>query len=488
MRNKIFCILLLTFLSSQISFSQGLFVPDTIITYKKIDGIDLKLHVFYPKNKKANSHKTAIVSFFGGGWMGGNPKQFYQQSSYYASRGMLAFSAEYRVIRKHKISPIECVKDAKSAIRWVRENAKKLGVDPNKIIASGGSAGGHIAACTGIIEGYEEEGENLNMSSIPNAMVLFNPVMDTTKEGYGAEKLKGRVLVISPNHHIKNGIVPTLIFHGNADTTVPFQNAVTFNKLMNEAGNKCKLVVAKGENHGFFNGTFIRKKNDNKYYEESMYETDVFLRKMGFLKGKPLAKKKIIRVACIGDSNTQRKYPEFLQEVLGDGFVVTNNGKGAATVIDGTLFPFMKTKQHKEAMASNPNAVVIMLGTNDANPRWWDNARKTNFKGAVADEFREGYEKLIRSYKNLASEPEIYICKPIPVFVKKPAQLGRKANLENKVTPIVLELAKKYNLKVIDLYKTLKKREDLTLEGLHYKNEGYRLMASEIKKVLKKIK
>jgi len=192
MKKKQFFILLIAFLSYQMSFSQKQFEPDTIVIFKKIDGIDLKLHVFYPKNKKENTNKTAIVSFFGGGWMGGNPKQFYQQSSYYASRGMLAFSAEYRVIKKYKITPFECVKDAKSAIRWVRENASEFGVDPTKIVASGGSAGGHVAACTGIIDGYEEMGENLNVSSVPNAMVLFNPVMDTTKEGYGADKLKGK--------------------------------------------------------------------------------------------------------------------------------------------------------------------------------------------------------------------------------------------------------------------------------------------------------
>jgi len=255
---------------------------------------------------------------------------------------------------------------------------------------------------------------------------------------------------------------------------------------MKVAGNKCKLVVAKGENHGFFNGTFIRKKNDAKYYEESMYQTDVFLKKLGFSNGEPTAKKRVIRVACVGDSNTARKYPELLQEALGNRFVVTNNGKGAATIIDGTLFPYMKTEEHKKAIASNPNAVIIMLGTNDANPKWWNNERKTPFEGTAAEEFREGYEKLINTYKNLSTDPDIYICNPIPVFVKNPAQLGRKSNLENKISPIILELAKKHKLKVIDLYKTLASREDLTLEGLHYKNEGYQLMASAIKKVLKK--
>jgi len=97
---NIFLILIIAFLGNNSCFSQK-FQPDTIITYKKVGDIELKLHVFYPKNIKEGKKTAAIVSFFGGGWTGGNPKQFYQQSAYYASRGMIAFSAEYRVFGKY---------------------------------------------------------------------------------------------------------------------------------------------------------------------------------------------------------------------------------------------------------------------------------------------------------------------------------------------------------------------------------------------------
>jgi hypothetical protein len=69
------------------------------------------------------------VFFFGGGWVGGSPKQMYQQAKVMAEQGMVAFSADYRVASRNKTTPFECVKDGKSAIRWLREHAAELGID-----------------------------------------------------------------------------------------------------------------------------------------------------------------------------------------------------------------------------------------------------------------------------------------------------------------------------------------------------------------------
>ena len=102
--------------------------PDQIVTYKKVGGVELKLHVFKPGGHQASDKRPAVVFFFGGGWKGGTPKQFYEQSRFFAKHGMVAFAAEYRVSNVHKTSPYECVKDGKSAIRWVREYASQWGV------------------------------------------------------------------------------------------------------------------------------------------------------------------------------------------------------------------------------------------------------------------------------------------------------------------------------------------------------------------------
>lgn len=226
-------------------------LPD--IEYKLIDGYSLKMYYRYEPEVKEGPLPCAVF-FFGGGWTGGDPFQMEEHCKYFASKGIICMSADYRVKNTQGTTPFECVKDGKSAVRWIRANAAALGVDPDKIIAGGASAGGHVAACTDIIVGYEEEGEDTTVSSRPNALFLLNPVVDTTEDGYGSEKFdEGEDTLISPVHHIVSGICPTIIFHGTADTTVPFENVERFTQLMHDAGNRCKLVPFEGENHGFFN-------------------------------------------------------------------------------------------------------------------------------------------------------------------------------------------------------------------------------------------
>lgn len=258
--------------------------PDDTRLYKTVDGVELKLHVFEPESLAPSDTRPAVVFFFGGGWSGGDPKQFYQQARDMADQGLLAFSAEYRVKSRNKTSPFECVKDAKSAIRWVRQHAAELGVDPDRIIASGGSAGGHIALCVGVIKGCEEAGENLKISSVPNLMIAFNPVLDTTSKGYGAKRFSPEQQTnLSPCHQVHAGIVPSLIFHGTKDTTVPFENAERFTRLMKEAGNTCVLVPFEGKGHGFFNGSFFRPANTDVDYDKTMKHSFEFLAEHGCL-------------------------------------------------------------------------------------------------------------------------------------------------------------------------------------------------------------
>ena len=125
--------------------------------YKEASGAKLFLHVFNPEGHKTTDARPAIVFFFGGGWNGGTPKQFEPHCQYLARRGMVAITAEYRVKSRNKTSPFECVADGKSAVRFIRANAAKLGVDPKRVAAGGGSAGGHVAAATGNCPELEEQ-------------------------------------------------------------------------------------------------------------------------------------------------------------------------------------------------------------------------------------------------------------------------------------------------------------------------------------------
>ncbi len=258
--------------------------------YKSIEDVELKIYIFNPKNHKPSDQRPAIIFFFGGGWKGGDPKQFANQCKYLSDRGMVAMTADYRVASRHGVKAIDCVADAKSAIRWVRTHAARLGVDPNRIAAGGGSAGGHLAACAGVVAGYENASDAGSISSIPNAMVLFNPALvldnldgETPIPEAKLEELRTRIgdepKNISPAHHVKSGLSPTIIFHGKGDTTVPYRTAEVFTEAMHKAGNRCELVGFENQKHGFFN--FGR--DDNSSYKQTVAAMDRFLVSLGYL-------------------------------------------------------------------------------------------------------------------------------------------------------------------------------------------------------------
>jgi len=259
-------------------------VPAGRLTYKKTEQANLILKGYYPEDLTKGDRRPAIILFHGGGWVCGKPQQFYQQARAFRDQGIVAFSATYPLINKHHTTVYECVKDGKSAVRWLRTHAEQLGIDPDKIIAGGGSAGGHLAACTATIEGFEEEGEGQTVSSKPNTLILFSPVLDTTEKGYGADKMiKGEKTDISPCHHVREGLPPTIIFYGTRDTTVPPENPERFADLMKEAGNHCVLVPFEGRRHGFFNGSGFRRNNTDEDFNTTLEKSIEFLKSIKFL-------------------------------------------------------------------------------------------------------------------------------------------------------------------------------------------------------------
>lgn len=264
--------------------------------YKKVGDVELKLWLYRPKTRDLKP-RSAIVFFFGGGWRAGSPQQFENQCRYLAARGMIAATADYRVKNRQGVSPFECVADAKSAIRWLRQNSKRLGIDPERIVASGGSAGGHIACCTGVIPGLDEPGEDLSVSSVPNAMALFNPavmmrnfgkykLLDDEKNSDISERTLGRPGEISPIEFVRENLPPTIIFHGTADEAVPFSTVKLFTELMTAKGNRCELKAYEGQPHGFFNPRLRnpdRKEAELKNYRSTVAQLDAFLVSLGYL-------------------------------------------------------------------------------------------------------------------------------------------------------------------------------------------------------------
>jgi len=163
-------------------------------TYKTVGDVKLDLTIQFPEGWKAEDKRPAIVFFFGGGWSAGSPTQFENQAKYLASRGMVAMAADYRVKTRHGVKANVCVADAKSAMRWVRANAAKLGIDPQRLAAGGGSAGGHLAAAVALLPGLDDPTDDKSVSCVPNALVLFNPALVLAPiEGLDLEKFLAQV-------------------------------------------------------------------------------------------------------------------------------------------------------------------------------------------------------------------------------------------------------------------------------------------------------
>jgi acetyl esterase/lipase len=251
-----------------------------IKVYKTVDDYDLKMNILYPKDYKKGKKYPAIIFFFGGGWQNGDVHQFEHQCRFIASKGMIAMAANYRVASRNHSTPVDAVEDAKSAMRWVRQHARELGVKKNKIVAAGGSAGGHLAASAALINGLDAKGEKAKISAVPNALVLFNPVINTTPEGFGSERLGDMAEIVSPAHHVSRKVPPTLIFHGTADNTVPFENIADFQEKMWASGNTCYVVPFTDQGHGFFN----YGRHENIYYELTVEKMEAFLRGLKYIR------------------------------------------------------------------------------------------------------------------------------------------------------------------------------------------------------------
>lgn len=126
------------------------------VLYKQVDTTQLFMDVFYPEHLDSAKSYPAMVFFFGGGWVKGNRIQFVNHAKYFSKRGLVCFLADYRTETKHNTTPFEALKDAKSAIRFIRKHALEFKIDPTKIIVSGGSAGGHLAAATAFITAHND--------------------------------------------------------------------------------------------------------------------------------------------------------------------------------------------------------------------------------------------------------------------------------------------------------------------------------------------
>ena len=245
--------------------------PSKEFVYKKIVGRELKIYLFDSQESKSQKKRPAIVFFHGGAWRQGDLSQFYPQSEYFASRGMVAFCVQYR-LTPQGFTVADAVSDAKSAIRWVRAHAEEFGSDPNRIAAGGGSAGGHLAGATGVVPNMESPGDDLAVPSKPNLLVLYNPAF--------FHELAQNTIKIE---YFDKNTPPMLLMYGTKD------EMLAYGKECLEQSKKKKfsaeLFTAADVPHGFF--------NKQPWLNSTSCLVDQYLTKHSYIKGKPTISSKV---------------------------------------------------------------------------------------------------------------------------------------------------------------------------------------------------
>jgi dienelactone hydrolase len=247
-------------------------IPDTFWIYKEVDGKKLSMSVFLPDNySDPNEEFPVMVFFHGGSWKTGEPAMHYPDCDYWSKRDMVAVSVDYRLKNRDNVEvPLECVKDAKSAIRFLRKNSTELKIDTNRVVAAGGSAGGQLAAALATIhsETTNDEAYDLNISYRPNAVVLYNPYFKC--ENY-----------LSPPKHIREGLPPMITFLGDKDLAITVEDMRSWHNNLEANNNESILYIGKGGKHGFCNG----RNQKNPFFYWSLDLVDNFLVKNGVLDG-----------------------------------------------------------------------------------------------------------------------------------------------------------------------------------------------------------
>ena len=326
-----------------------LIAAETLV-YKNTGDREMELHIEKPADWKATDQRPAVVFFFGGGWVGGTPEQFRPQSEYFAGRGIVGLRVEYRTIPKgDKGPPLVCCADAKSAMRYVRGHAAELGVDPTRIAAAGGSAGGHLAAFTALVDGLDDPGDDTKISCRPDALVLFNPVFNNGPGQWGYERVGERFRDFSPAHHVSNAAPPTCVFLGDADKLIPVMVLREFEAAMKVAGVRCDAHVYPGAGHGFF--------NKEPHKSQTLAEADKFLVSLGWLKSAAVSPPAAVP--------TKPNILLILADDLGYGDVSCYNDKSkvATSHIDRLAREGMRfTDAHSPATVCTPSRYSLMTG------------------------------------------------------------------------------------------------------------------------------
>ncbi len=277
--------------------------PESVV-YKRSGSQELKLHIFRPSGVPSGERRPALICIHGGAWLAGGAEVFFPHAAYFASRGLVGISIEYRLLQREPagFSMADCLMDCKSAIRYIRTHAAELGVDLVRIGVMGDSAGGHLAAALGTCAGFDDAADNVAVNAIPNSMILCNPIMDLTEAPWVNYIIRGRALErkpesadliptaaqidlakkLSPIYQINGDQPPALLIHGLKDAVVTPDQARKFAAATQKAGNRCDLELLPEAGHAFILTGYRASEPD---VVAVLLRIDRFLAELGWLNG-----------------------------------------------------------------------------------------------------------------------------------------------------------------------------------------------------------
>jgi acetyl esterase/lipase len=263
---------------------KGQKLPDGVkleadIPYAGTDNPRQRLNLLLPKTPTANRPLPVIVYIHGGAWLGGDRAGGHGRLAGYVASGQYAgVSVGYR-LTKEAIWPAQ-IHDCKAAIRWVRANAKKYHLDPDKIGVIGDSAGGHLVALLGTSGGVNDLGAQKDVSSRVQCVVdLFGPSDLPAMQDYpsslnhdAASSPEGRLVggrvrdkkdvarAASPITYVSPDDPPFLIIHGNKDMVVPYNQSERLSAALKKAKVECSFITVDGGGHGGFRNPEVQKR------------------------------------------------------------------------------------------------------------------------------------------------------------------------------------------------------------------------------------
>ncbi len=450
------------------------------------DDAKAQMVCFLPENPSGR----AIVGVPGGGYsMLSNTHEGYLASEWLNQQGIAYFVVNYRLPNGDRTKPMG---DVEKGIRIVRDSAAVWGINPHDVGIMGFSAGGHLSSVISTHADFDVR---------PDFSILFYPVISmdervthkwSCRNFLGEEGQKNPDLVndFSTDKAVRRHLTPpALIIMASDDRLVPpVTNGVAYYSAMRNAGNECAMYIYPTGDHGFGFGTWF------KYHDQML--TDIG----NWLNAHKAPKTDAVKVACIGNSitdghgidmATQHGYPALLQQMLGDGYWVKNFGVSARTLLNKGDFPYMNEMAWKDAVAFQPDVVIIKLGTNDSKPQNWQYGAefKADLKQMITTlrpDLAQPQKKKGKKAKSAApKKPEIILCTPIPAF-KSSWDINEEI-IANNIIPIQQEVAREYGLKVIDLHTLFANGADMVQpDGIHPNEKGVKRMAEIVAEALKK--